>query len=336
MIEKNIHYAAKRRKAQSGVLLCGAYSLEGKVWLPEKMQITHVIHVVHGMTEHIGRYKPFAEFFTTHGVAVAGFDLRGHGHSSGRPDCASFISGGNPDNNDYGWAESLNDLEQEIFAGRKEIQDTAPNAKYILLGFSLGSFLVREYLGKKPLAGIDGVILAGTGYQPPFITNVMQKIIQKEIYKAEPGGTTPAVRQMAFGPYNKKFEPNRTEMDWLCSDPDQLDEYLNDPWVRQDIAADLFYEMLGSMSRTNRRHYYRNVADLAQMPVLILSGAQDPVGNMGKDVGILTKQFQKSGLRNVNGALIPNARHDIFHEFSSGAAENAQQKTLDWLKSKIV
>lgn len=325
MKEKAIRYHSQNK--HTGKI----YELFGTIWMPENQPVSHIIHVVHGMTEHMGRYKAFADFFTNAGVAVACFDLRGHGRNSGRSDCASFISGGNPQEYNYGWAESLNDLEQEILMVREETQGSAPNAKYILMGFSLGSFLVREYLAKKPLGGIDGVILAGTGYQPPLITRLMQPIIQKEIQKAEPGGTTDTVRQMAFGPYNKKFEPNRTAMDWLCSDPEQLDAYLQDPLVRKDISADLFYEMLGCMTRTNKRHYYRSIKQLAQMPVLILSGEQDPVGNMGKDVPILTGLLQKSGLRNVEGVLIPNARHDLFHEAASGSASLAMKKVLNWL-----
>lgn len=42
-------------------------------------EVIGVIQVLHGMTEHIGRYKEFAKFFTDKGYAVIGHDMIGYG-----------------------------------------------------------------------------------------------------------------------------------------------------------------------------------------------------------------------------------------------------------------
>lgn len=39
--------------------------------------------IVHGYAEHIGRYREVAHVLTDAGLTVVGFDLRGHGRSSG-------------------------------------------------------------------------------------------------------------------------------------------------------------------------------------------------------------------------------------------------------------
>ena len=71
------------------------------LWLPEG-DTKAVLQIAHGMTEHIGRYETFAEQMTAHGIAVCGFDLRGHGKNGVDEEVASF--------GENGWALSLNDM----------------------------------------------------------------------------------------------------------------------------------------------------------------------------------------------------------------------------------
>lgn len=304
-----------------------SYDLHGIIWMPDNQPIDKVIHVVHGMTEHIGRYEAFAEAMTAVGVAVAGFDLRGHGRNAGDPDCASFISGGQPDMSDYGWRRSVEDIKQQVI----EIRRHVPDADYYLMGFSLGSFLVRDYMKEVPMNKIDGIILMGTGYTPSIITAVMKLIVRGEIKKATVAGTTPMVRKLAFDTYNKKFEPNQTPMDWLCSDKNQLAVYMADPLVRKDIAADLFYEMIACMHKVNSKHAYTGENDLTNVPILLISGANDAVGEMGESIETIATQMDNAGIKSVMTAVIPGARHDILHEYENGAAEFATIFIKNWL-----
>ena len=57
-------------------------SLPGIIWYP-MCSPTMVVQITHGMSEHIGRYEQLAEQLTASGIAVAGFDLRGHGRNPG-------------------------------------------------------------------------------------------------------------------------------------------------------------------------------------------------------------------------------------------------------------
>ena len=68
------------------------------------------------------------------------------------------------------------------------------------------------------------------------------------------------------------------------------------------------------------------------MPVLLLSGASDPVGSEGKGVEAVSRQLKKLGMTNVTVQLFPNARHDIFHEKKSGNAESAITAVLNFMK----
>ena len=110
-------------------------NLAAYLWLPEG-EVKAVLQITHGMTEHMGRYETFAECLLPMGIAVAGFDLRGHGKNPGDREIASFGVGG--------WDASQEDMR--LF--HTLLRDRFPGVPHYMLGFSLGSFLLREYLGK--------------------------------------------------------------------------------------------------------------------------------------------------------------------------------------------
>ena len=290
----------------------GEAKLPARLWVPDG-EVKAVLQITHGMTEHMGRYEAFAEYLCPMGIAVAGFDLRGHGANPGDPEVASFGEGG--------WAASIEDMQ--LFY--EHLQRRFPGMPHFMLGFSLGSFLLREYLTKYPDEGtLSGAIIMGSGHQPGWLLSIMQWIVKGQIKKAGFDGTTDLVRQLSFGTYNQKFKPNRTSADWLCADEAELDKYLADPLVRKDISAGLFWELLGSMKRSGRTCAYGG------LPILLISGQDDPVGNGGKGVQEIHRRLV-AGHENVTIKLFPGARHDLLHE-EKGGAEEARKLIAEWIK----
>ena len=288
--------------------------LPGVLWLPEG-EVKTVLQIAHGMTEHMGRYETLTEYLTPLGIAVAGFDLRGHGKNPGDPNVASFDEGG--------WDASIEDMR--LFF--ELLEQRFPEIPHYMLGFSLGSFLLREYLGKYS-EGVAGAIIMGTGYQPGWLLSIMMGIVKGQIKKAGFDNTTDLVKQLSFGTYNQKFKPNRTTADWLCADQEELDKYLADPLVRKNISSGLFWELLGSMKRTGSCFEYDGWE--TDLPILLLSGQHDPVGDFGKGVQIVYNRMMKTGMENVTLRLLPGARHDLLHE-EANCAETVRQCIADWL-----
>ena len=291
--------------------------LPAYIWIPEG-KVTALLQITHGMTEHMGRYEAIAESFCSEGIAVAGFDLRGHGRTPGDKLVASFGEGG--------WAASIEDMR--LFY--EMLKQRFGEVPHFMLGFSQGSFLLREYLTKYPEEGeIDGAIIMGTGHQPGWLLSVMMGIVNGQIKKAGFDKTTDLVRKLSFGTYNQKFKPNRTAADWLCADAGELDRYLADPLVRRDISAGLFRDLLGSMKRTGSAYEYDGWD--TGLSVLLISGQDDPVGDGGRGVQALYRRMKKSGMENVTLKLFPGARHDLLHEESS-TADAAQKYITEWMK----
>ena len=293
------------------------YTLHGMLWLPEDREVERIVQICHGMTEHIGRYEAFAREMTKQGIGVAGFDLRGHGKNAGDAACASFGEGG--------WQCAIEDMH--IFY--ELIKEKYPSAKQYMFGFSLGSFLLREYLMQYDHSQVDGAIIMGTGHQPAPLLNIIIGVLKGEIKKAGWDQTTPLVQNLSFGTYNKKFKPNRTNSDWLCKDEAELDAYISDELCRKDISAGLFSDLLGSMVRAGDKKAFEKYRK--DLPVLLLSGKEDSVGDFGKGVQTLYKLLQKNGMKDVSLQLYDQARHDVLHEEASGVAEQARTYITQWI-----
>ena len=82
--------------------------------------------------------------------------------------------------------------------------------------------------------------------------------------------------------------------------------------------------LLSAMRRTGGK---RALACWNRCPILLLSGADDPVGAMGSGVRQLGAAMERAGLP-VQTVLLPGARHDIFHEEAGGAAAQARSRIL--------
>ena len=134
------------------------------------------VQLVHGMNEHMGRYGEFAAFLAEHGIAVIGHDCLGHGSTAAygatelsKEDRGFFAA-------ENGGAFLLRDMRRVASYGAKRY----PNAKHIMLGHSMGSFLTRRYLSAYPGKEPDGVILLGTGFPakcwPLYLENGRESI----------------------------------------------------------------------------------------------------------------------------------------------------------------
>ena len=281
-------------------LALGAEPLEVMtLWEPEApSQSAGTLLVVHGLTEHIGRYEEFARAMTCRGWRVAGFNLPGHGgfcltaHGAPRP----------------GWCGgegSWKALAERVDRALRRLGERFPGQPMALLGFSLGSFLVRAWLidqGERP--PIDRLLLLGTGDQPAWILRLVRGIVRGQCRRYGEYNSTPLVQKIAFGSYNRQIKGARSPYAWLLADPEALEEYQRDPLICSSITGGLFRELLSCMIYVRTHETPR----LCPAPTLFLSGKEDPVGEMGKGVVRAAAKFTGSQV-----ILVPG-RHDILHD----------------------
>lgn len=287
------------------------------MWEPDE-EVLGVIQVVHGVTEHIMRYEELAYYFTNRGIAVVGIDLLGHGLSTNNGQKVMYFGG------EGSWDYVVEDVNR-CFVHTKEMY---PDVPCTMLGFSLGSFLVRTHLINNP-GLVDAAILVGTGYTSNLEISLAQSVVKSEKRKYGDNVATDKVRSLTFGTYNKKFQPNRTDYDWLCSDNGALDEYISDPLRGENITVGLFRELLYGMKYTNNK---KNICRMSQMkPILFLSGDKDAVGNFGKGVEKAYNLYRSCHLGDVSIKVYENLRHDILHE---KIKFNIFEDIYNWLKAR--
>ena len=309
MIKNEFYYPSADGKTQ----------IHAVEWKPET-EIKGIIQIAHGVTEYILRYENFAEFFTQKGFVVVGNDHLGHGQSIAPNDKPMY----------FGPNGSWNFVVKDIDTCKQMAKKKYPNVPYIILGFSLGSFLVRTYLIDYAQEPLDGAIIMGTGYIPNFKIAIAKMMTNKEAKKVGEENTSPVIKSLTFETYNKLFKPNRTAFDWLCSNEEALDEYIKDPLRGEDYSAGLFREMLTGMQYTADM---KNIQKMnKKIPIFLLSGDKDPVGEFGKGVIKTHKIFKKAGIEDVEIKLYPNLRHDILHEKCKDTIYN---DIYLWLKKKM-
>ena len=277
----------------------------GDCYLPdEDCTVRGIVQFVHGMDEHFGRYSLLAEALAANGYVLCGEDHRGHGRSMTTV-FGSFSASGD------GWRLVLSDL----FRLRARLKTRFPGIPYILLGHSMGSFLVRSMLladsAETPLA--DAVILTGTAYHEAALLELGQAYCRSVI--AVHGRETPmdSLMELSSVLYNLRIPKHETARDWVCSAPDILETLKTDPYCGHSPTAGLFDDMLGGLlavcagAALTRRRY--------TMPVLLLSGKNDPVGDYGAGVR-KTAALLKPCCPSVETKLSPGIRHEVLLDVS--------------------
>ena len=287
-------------------------------WTPAGRTITGVVQIAHGVAEYGGRYAPFARYLCSHGYVVVANDHLGHGRSviEGCP----MVYLGDED----GWRHVVDDME----ALRRQVSRVFPDKPYFLFGHSMGSFLSRTHLICYP-GVLDGCILCGTGHQSPVLIAGGKLIADREIRRLGRKAFSVKADKLAFGAYNQHFQPARTRFDWISANEANVDAYIADPLCGGDTTLGLFRDMLDGLSIITKQSQMNKMDK--ELPVLFISGDQDPVGDMGKGVEKAYRCFRKAGLRDVSMKLYHGLRHEILNE---NGKQYVYRDVLDWLEAR--
>jgi alpha-beta hydrolase superfamily lysophospholipase len=271
------------------------------------------IQIVHGMAEHGERYEAFAHALNEAGYDVWAMDLPGHG-KSGSEKTPGYFGEKN------GRRKVLADLHKlsEI------MRDNYPRQLPIFMfGHSMGSLFARAYC-KRHNSAIDGAIFCGTsGPNPAAPAGVaLAKLIisaRGERYRS------PLLDNIAFGSYNKRFA-GRTKFDWLNSDDAEVDKYNDDPHCGFVFTVQGMMDLFALLKSVSAKSWFASMP--YQFPVLLIAGAQDPVGNYGKGVEFVAKRLRQAGSNRVRCLVFPGMRHEILLESEH---KQVYETVINWL-----
>ncbi len=307
MNKENLYLQSRDGKTKLHVIL----------WTPEGKP-SAVLQLVHGMVEYIDRYDAFARFLAEKGFAVIGHDHLGHGESVTDEQHLGFFA------DEHGDEIVIEDMHQVTEEGRKRF----PGVPFFILGHSMGSFMVRRYLTKYS-EGLQGAVIMGTG-NIPGIAAATGLLLAKAVMKTKgPLYRSGMLTGLALGQNNKPFRPNRTSVDWLSRNEENVDRYVADPLCGYEFTASAYRDFFTVMKKLAAKEDFSNIRK--DLPVLITSGEEDPVGGK-KACPAVRDSLVKLGLTDLTMKLYPEDRHEILNEVDR---EQVCQDLYAWFISKL-
>ncbi|SDW03270.1 alpha/beta hydrolase [Marinobacter mobilis] len=283
-----------------------------KVWHSDRPLAVLVIS--HGMAEHASRYGALASWLNEHGIEVFALEHRGHG-----PFCEKQERGHYSDQN--GWQKVVDDLHAVIRFGHQQ----HPDLPLTLFGHSMGSFIAQA-CAQQYGDDLDNLILCATNRIDHPHLRASQLLI-RTIARFRGGRyRSKLIDRMTFGAFNKQFRPNRTSHDWLSRDTEQVDRYLADPLCGTPCTVQLWSDFIGGMLAISPRQWRKD------LPVHLMAGSDDPVGEMGSGVSRHCDAIHQAGITLASFRLFPGARHELVNETN---ADEVWQHLLDCLPQDV-
>lgn len=257
------------------------------------------LQIIHGMAEHGKRYEEFARFLNERGISVFATDHRGHGLSSKKNEVLGNIG-------ENGFELMLKD--EEYFS---DFIQKNYKLKHIIFGHSMGSFICQLLIQKnKKIA--NAVIFSGSSFISQREIKIARFLSKLSLNLS---GIKPSklLDTLVFYNYNK-FTEKRTSFDWLTRDKAEVDKYINDDhcgFIAPNILYFYFFDFLVNLwNRNNMQNIDKH------LPIYILSGDKDPVGNYGLAIQNLYNLYSDIGIKNIQLKIYNEGRHEMLNELN--------------------
>lgn len=303
----------------------GASTVRAWLWEPDERELNGrsrpraLVQIVHGMSEHAGRYLPFVEFLCAQGFAVCAHDHVGHGRTAAGA-------------NDLGHMPLRNGedvLVNDVQALRMQaIGRLGIKMPYVLFGHSMGSFIARVYLTRYAF-GVRAAIICGTGQQPLIMTGAGRFLCCVMARLHGERRHSKLAHALGAGAFARSVKDARTDADWISTDADVVDAYLADPLSGQMFTVGAYGTLAQLATDAQRRRLAARIPH--GLPMLFVAGADDPVGEYGRGVHRAVEEYRAAGVETVDEIIYPGALHEILNE---PIAADVQRDILNWLERR--
>ncbi len=302
------------RKENKFISKDGKTNIHYYIWYPEN-EVKAVIQLNHGVTEYMDNYNEFAEFLCSNDFLVIGHDQIGHGHSAETIDKLGKFSK----------EDSADILIDDMHTVMEKAKAEYPNVPYFLIGHSFGSFQSRIFAatyGDK----LNGLVLTGTGNTKAKRVNRILKIIdhlrriKKSDYKSK------LVLAIIFGPYSARIKHPRNFHEWMCRDEKSVSDYLRNPLNNYIYTLNGFSTLLKVSLKMQEEEVYESTPK--NLPILMLSGSEDPVGHYGGDIHEVGDKYKEHNVKDISVKIYEGARHNVLYETNK---QEVMQDCLKWI-----
>lgn len=310
-------------------------TIYGNAWtVDEEKNTTPVANVIiaHGMAEHSFRYDELARYLNSAGYNVYAVDQPGHGLNVSATDKPRLGLGVWPAS---GFKLAINYLHELIIHVRLNMLPT------ILLGHSMGSFVSQRYY-QRFSDTLDGLILSGSSANNStfVLGRTVSKIMNKFMSDRKKSAPSKFFKNNQLRKFNRKFKafkdgyksPNR----WISANEENVQRFDKDPFCGFTCSFSFYFNLFNGLKPTFQLSRVKAINN--PVPILLIAGKDDPVGNFGKGV-IKLQKFYKKGEQKVETKLYEGMRHEIINEVNAQTTvfvdiKNHVEKCVELYKEK--
>ena len=299
----------------------GKTNIHAIKWIPDSGEYKAIMQITHGMVEYIERYEDFAAFLTAHGYMVVGHDHLGHGQSIVSENDWGYFA---PDDPSGVLVEDMNQL-------RNIIQKENPEVPYFMFGHSMGSYMLRKYLTKYN-DNLRGAIICGTGYKPEKTTRFGLTVLSILTKLRGARYRSRFFQNLTYDKPYRKFDVTGKDPknSWISSNEAEVRRYFADPKCRFIFTLNGYKGLLEAVQYDCRKANIDKIPD--KLPIFLVAGCDDPVGDMGGGVKKVYDMFIESGKGDVTYKIYDGMRHEIVNEIG---CEQVREDLLAWMNVRI-
>ena len=276
----------------------GIHTLAAWCWTPENP--VGVIQLSHGMCEYILRYSDFAARMCDAGFAVVGHDHLGHGQTARSADELGYITDAK---------DPARCLVKDVYAVNSWIKKTFPDLPVILYGHSMGSFIARAALTEYKDAWSAAVISGTAGPEAPTGAGLLLCRVLGIFGKHN---RSALLYNIAFGSYDKPFKADGIKNAWLTRDHKVIEKYNADPFCSYRFTINGYLTLFTLLGKVSAKDWASKMP--LDLPMLLVSGEDDPVGNFGKGVREVEARLRAAGATKLSSMYFEGMRHEPHNE----------------------
>ena len=203
-------------------------------------------------------------------------------------------------------------MVEDLIALADTVRANHPDLPLVLFGHSMGSFLAQRSM---QVAGdrFAGVVLSGTS--GGLEGGEELRPILEAIEEAEGPDAPSELFAGMFAGFNAAFEATVDEptgFEWLSRDPVEVARYVADPWCGGPLSNGFVTDMITAMGELWTPEAEAGIPP--GLPILLIAGDADPVGDEGASVRALGDRYEAAGLGPISTILYPGARHEVLNE----------------------
>ena len=271
--------------------------MKGRKWLAKEAKSNLVF--ITGMDEHSARYEGFAGFLNENCINLYVIDHFGQGLNA--PNVEDLQK----------WPKNAFALTLEGM--EKTYQEVAKNGLPTSIGgHSMGSFFTQAYLQTYPRKDQKAIIMGSNGGQGGLMS-IAYVLASMMIHDGNWDKPNPTMQNLGLGGYAKAIKDRKSDLDWLSYNDENVKTYAADPYCGAMNTGGFWKEFLKGMKQIWKGKNMKKVDPSSH--ILLVSGEDDPVGQMGKGVRWLEDAYKnKVGVQDVTTILYPKMRHEILNE----------------------